>query len=57
MPRLGTAVIHSRVLFPFPKERERSREEVGFGSIWDRTILFSLAVSSQFSDPRGTLVK
>lgn len=27
MPRLGTAVIHSRVLFPFPKERERSREK------------------------------
>lgn len=33
------------------------KKEVGFGSIWDRTILFSLAVSSQFSDPRGTLVK
>lgn len=27
MPRLGSALIHSRVLFPFPKERERSRKE------------------------------
>lgn len=35
----------------------RKKKEVGFGSIWDRTLLFSLAVSSQFSDPRGTLVK
>ncbi|KAK7296915.1 hypothetical protein VNO77_49347 [Canavalia gladiata] len=39
------------------KEKDPEKKEVGFGSIWDRTILFSLAVSSQFSDPRGTLVK
>ncbi|CAJ1937615.1 unnamed protein product [Sphenostylis stenocarpa] len=61
MPRLGTAVIHSFIVgccsLSRKKEKDPEKKEVGFGSIWDRTILFSLAVSSQFSDPRGTLVK
>ncbi|KAK7371226.1 hypothetical protein VNO78_36386 [Psophocarpus tetragonolobus] len=59
MPRLGTAVIHSFIVgccsLSRKKEKDPEKKEVGFGSIWDRTILFSLAVSSQFSDPRGTL--
>ncbi|CAJ1976935.1 unnamed protein product [Sphenostylis stenocarpa] len=38
-------------------KKDPEKKEVGFGSIWDQTILFSLTVSSRFSDSWETLVK
>ena len=41
MPRLGTAVIHSFIVgcCSLSRKKEKDPEEVGFGSIWDRTEL------------------